>query len=131
MKEVQKERHGQDKFFLTGFSAGGHVTWQLVFAHPELLAGVAPAAANFRNRGIGTISNARARERLPIHAFQGDKDAYVTALDEQWSDAERMARDHGYKALDRKIVAGSGHSPFAREVVDYCETLLPRPAPTP
>jgi poly(3-hydroxybutyrate) depolymerase len=125
VKEVQKEKHGQAKFFLTGFSAGGHVTWQILFAHPELLAGVAPAAANFRNRGVSVISDSPDRIHLPIHAFQGDKDPYVAALNDQWNDAIHIAREHGYKEIDRTMVAGAGHSPFAREVIAFFSTLLP------
>jgi poly(3-hydroxybutyrate) depolymerase len=125
VKEIQQEKHGQPKFFLTGFSAGGHVTWQILFAHPELLAGVAPAAANFRNRGVSTISDSPDRIQLPIHAFQGDKDAAKSALDDQWNDAITIAREHGYKNLDRTIIVGASHSAFAQEVVAYFTTLLP------
>ncbi|HLJ55148.1 MAG TPA: hypothetical protein VKT77_08905 [Chthonomonadaceae bacterium] len=128
VEEVRRERHGQPEFFLTGFSAGGHVTWQLIFAHPELLAAAAPAAANFRYRGLDSFSEAPERERLPIHAFQGDKDSIIASLNSQWDDASTLAREHGYKNLERSIVPGAGHAPHAQQVVDYFATLL-NPSP--
>ncbi len=35
VKEVQKEFNGQPRFFVTGFSAGAHLIWQLIFLHPD------------------------------------------------------------------------------------------------
>jgi poly(3-hydroxybutyrate) depolymerase len=61
VREVQKSANGEPKFFITGFSAGGHLAWQCVFTHPEWLAGAAPAAANFRFRGVAAISKAPER----------------------------------------------------------------------
>ena len=94
VKEVQQQSNGQQKFFITGFSAGGHLTWQLVFLHPDLLLGAAPAAANFRFRGITAVSTAKERVKLPIHGFNGDKDK--PAINTQWDDAVQYARRHGY-----------------------------------
>jgi len=124
VREVQQDYHGRDKFFLTGFSAGGHLTWQLIFTHPELLAGAAPAAANYRGRGISDISTSEARVHLPIHAFQGDKDSFQKYLDEQWADAKKLAEDHGYQNLTRTMVPGAGHNAFPNEVVAFFSTLL-------
>jgi poly(3-hydroxybutyrate) depolymerase len=122
VKEVQQEFKGEPKFFITGFSAGGHVTWQLVFNHPELLAGAAPAAANFRFRGIDVVSKAEERVKLPIHGFNGEKDSAV--INEQWDDAEKHAREHGYENLSHTLVAGAGHTSFPSQVVNYFATLI-------
>jgi poly(3-hydroxybutyrate) depolymerase len=125
VKEVRAENHGQPKFFLTGFSAGGHLVWQLIFSHPELLAGAVPAAANYRGRGITTISDSPDRVQLPIHAFQGDKDPFLKFLDQQWADALKLANSHGYTNLDRTMVPGVGHNAFPNECIAFFSTLLP------
>jgi len=125
VKEVQQADHGQAKFFVTGFSAGGHVTWQLIFTRPELLAGVAPAAAAYRGRGIADISDAPEREQLPIHAFQGDKDPYLNSLNQQWAEVEQIAKSHGYKNIDRTMVPGAGHNAFGNETLAFFASLLP------
>jgi poly(3-hydroxybutyrate) depolymerase len=126
ISEVRKAHHGQEKVFLTGFSAGGHCTWQITYTHPEILAGVALAAANFRGRGLHAFSDSPSRADLPIHAFQGDKDAFVLPLNEQWKDAEKAAAEHGYKNLKHTVVPGATHQAFAKQVLDYFETLLSR-----
>lgn len=126
VKEVQQSESGQPKFFITGFSAGGHLAWQVIFAQPELLAGAGLAAANFRFRGLSSFSTSPARVQLPIQAFQGDKDAYLAALDEQWKDATKLAAEHGYKGLTHTIVPGAEHQPFSAQVLRFFETLLPK-----
>lgn len=126
VKEVQHDQHGQSKFFLTGFSAGGHPTWQIIFAHPELLAAAAPAAGNYLGRGVTSLSTAPERVQLPIHAFQGEQDPYLTHLNEQWEHAQKQAADAGYKNVSRTMVPKAGHNPFAGEIVAYFSTLLPQ-----
>ncbi len=129
VKEVQKSASGQAKFFITGFSAGGHLTWQFIFLHPELLAGAAPAAGNFRFRGVDAISKAPELARLPIHGFQGDKDGIKAALDEQWADAVKLARDNGYENVTRTEVPGAGHQAFPGQVVAFFASLLRKGRP--
>ncbi|HLX61504.1 MAG TPA: hypothetical protein VKX17_09515 [Planctomycetota bacterium] len=126
VEEVQKSAKGQPKFFITGFSAGGHLAWQCIFTHPELLAGAAPTAANFRFRGVADISKAPERTKLPIHAFLGDKDAYKSALAQQWEDASKLARENGYENLTLTEVPSAGHQPFADKAVDFFVSLLPK-----
>jgi poly(3-hydroxybutyrate) depolymerase len=126
VQEVQKSSHGQPKFFITGCSAGGHLTWQCIFLYPELLAGAAPAAGNFRFRGIDQVSKAPERVNLPVHAFQGDKDGIKSALDAQWAYAVKLAKENGYEDLARTEVPGAGHQAFPSQVVQFFESLLPR-----
>ncbi len=124
VQEVQQDYHGQAKFFLTGWSAGGHLTWQMIFTHPELLAGAAPTAANYQGRGITTISAAPERALLAVRAFQGDGDPGLDALTDQWTQAVATAQAHGYTRVARTIVPGRGHSPFPTEVLAFFTTLL-------
>jgi poly(3-hydroxybutyrate) depolymerase len=126
VREVQKDYSGQSRFFITGFSAGGHLAWQVVFDHPDLIDGAALAAGNFRFRGIATISKSPKRVHLPIRRIQGDKDPHVAALTQQWNDAEKLARDNGYENLAQKTVPGAGHQAFPKEVLDFFTSLLPK-----
>jgi poly(3-hydroxybutyrate) depolymerase len=126
VREVQQAQAGQPKFFITGFSAGGHLAWQVIFHHPELLAAAAPAAANFRFRGVSEVSQADARVRLPIRGFQGDKDGSQAALNPQWNDAEQLARKSGYANLSHVIVKGASHQPFADPVMEFFTSLAPK-----
>ncbi|MGA2497209.1 MAG: redoxin domain-containing protein [Tepidisphaeraceae bacterium] len=126
VKEVQQSEHGQPKFFITGFSAGGHLAWQVTFAHPDLLAGVGLAAANFRFRGLSSFSTSPARIDLPIQEFQGDKDGHADSLNQQWNDAAQLAAEHGYKNLTHTMVPGAGHQPFSSQVLRCFSAILPQ-----
>ena len=125
VQEVQKSAQGQPKFFITGFSAGGHVAWQCIFNHPELLAGAAPAAGNFRFRGVDKVSQAPERVQLPIHGFLGDKDGVRQHLKPQWDDAVQLACENGYENLTLTEVPDADHQAFPKQVVAFFVTLLP------
>ncbi|MBA3943363.1 MAG: hypothetical protein H0X37_02235 [Herpetosiphonaceae bacterium] len=123
--DVQRSYHGQRKFFITGWSAGGHLTWLMIFEHPERLAGAVLAGANYAGRGVGVISDAPQRQQLPIKALQGDRDPLLAALDEQWARAKQLADQHGYQNISRDMIAGAGHDPFPSRVFAELATLLP------
>ena len=126
-QEVQTECSGQAKFFVTGFSAGAHLTWQLIFLHPDVLAGAAPVCGNFNQRGIDEIKQNDAAEKLPIHGFQGDKDEVLHHLNPQWEKAVELLGKHGYKNIDRTVIAGGTHLPYQKEVVAWVASLVPKP----
>ncbi len=126
VKEVQKEYSGQPKFFVTGFSAGAHLTWQLIFLHAEVLAGAAPVCGNFNARGIDKIERNAAAQKLPIHGFQGDKDQVLVHLNPQWDKAVALAGKHGYKNIARTVIPGGTHLPYQNQVVTFFASLLPK-----
>jgi poly(3-hydroxybutyrate) depolymerase len=126
VREVQHDFSGQPKFFMTGFSAGGHLTWQMVFTHPELLAGAALAAGNFRFRGVAEVTRAPEAATLPIQGFQGDRDPYLAGLQEQWKDATELARKSGFPKPGLTIVPGAAHQAFQEQVLTYFSRLLPK-----
>ncbi len=116
--DVQRDFSGDTKFFISGFSGGGNLTWRMVFGHPEMLVAAAPCCPNFAN--AGTISEDPSREALPIHEFQGEADEYrKTMLEAQWESAKKLLDEHGYKTIERTIVPGAGHSAFVKEVLDF------------
>jgi pimeloyl-ACP methyl ester carboxylesterase len=64
-----------DRVWLTGFSAGGHLSYRMVARHPERLAGVVTVCANFDfafDRYPGTVP-AEVRS-LPVHIVTGERD---------------------------------------------------------
>ncbi|MHC4840960.1 MAG: prolyl oligopeptidase family serine peptidase [Planctomycetota bacterium] len=106
IKDLQEIYHGQDKVCITGFSGGGIATWMMVFKHPELLHCAAPGSGNFA--GVSDVSDHEARNKLPVRAFQGDKDKHLAALNAQWENAKRVAEENGYENVTRELVPG-GH----------------------
>jgi poly(3-hydroxybutyrate) depolymerase len=123
LEDVRRECSGEEKFFITGFSGGGNLTWRFVFGHPEKLAGAAPACANFYTPG--PLSTAPERETLPIRAFQGDKDEYLAMLTAQWSAAKKLLDENGYGKVEYVTLPGVGHSACLKEAVDFFAGLLP------
>ena len=116
--EVQQAYHGQPKFYLTGWSAGGHLTWYFIFTYPECLAGVVVAGPNFAGRGISTISSAPERVQLPIQGLQGNQDSHLMALNAQWEQATMLATQHGYCNITRVILPEALHDPFPAQVFE-------------
>jgi dienelactone hydrolase len=109
--------------YLTGFSAGGHLTWLFLLTHPDLLAGAALASANFAGRGLQLGSIARTPARVPVRAFYGAEDRRADALLSQWDHARVEAEQRGCCDLTRVVVPGASHSPFARTVIEYFTDL--------
>jgi len=129
LKEVSEKYRGKSKVFITGFEAGTHVLWSMVFNHPELLKAAAPVAGNFRRRCVeqGKISNDVTKVNLPIRWFEGAKDkndATSTILYEQWKDAKSLAQSAGYTNLSEEMVPSKGHEPMPDEVMTYFRGLL-------
>jgi dienelactone hydrolase len=116
VNEIQQTYHGARQFYLTGWSAGGHLAWYLIFTHPERLAGVVLADANYAGRGVTVISTAPERGYLPIRGIQGDHDSHLAALNEQWEQATALAAQHGYRNITRTIIPNASHDPFPNQV---------------
>jgi dienelactone hydrolase len=126
IKNVQEAYNGQDKFFITGWSAGGHLTWLMIFNHPEQLAAAALAAGNFSGRGIAinTVSNSPERVDLAIQEFLGDRDKIYSSLQSQWEVAVELAHKNGYKNLSQVIVKDANHNRFSKQVLAYFNSIL-------
>ncbi len=123
LADVRADFRGEAKVFVTGFSGGGNLTWQMVFAHPELLAAAAPACANFAGLR-GAASTAPEREALPILVVQGEDDPFrpddsKSPLDRQWAMARAQLEQHGYRGWSYSLVPKTGHAPCAAEVLAF------------
>jgi dienelactone hydrolase len=123
IRDARKKFSTQKKFYLTGFSAGGHTCWEVIFTWPEKLAAVGIAAGNYDGRWIDKISKSPARAQLPIKEFLGTKDAFLKYLLPQWNKAKEEALANGFKNLDLEMVEGRPHNAFAPEVLAYFNGL--------
>lgn len=64
MDDVREMYGGEGKFFLTGASAGGHLTFAMLFQHPEKLRGVAPVVSNWTGSVSIFLSNCLTGRRI-------------------------------------------------------------------
>jgi hypothetical protein len=129
LAEVRKKYRGDTRFFITGCSAGGHLTGATIFLHPERLRGAAPCCANYNGRGITNevktpkdFSRAPEREQLPIKLFEGANDPHIDSP--QPVLAMRLAAEHGYRNVSRVTLANVGHDRMPGPVLAYFHSLL-------
>lgn len=127
LEDLRKEYNAEEKIFITGFSGGGNLTWQMVFCHPEMVVAAAPACPNFYPHNLSKISEAAEREQLPVKVFQGDKDEYIEKLLEpQWVAAKKICDEKGWKNVTRVMLPGVGHSSCVGEVLAFFKPFLKR-----
>lgn len=152
MRDVSKQYGGDDKFFVTGFEAGGHTVWGILFNHPEVVRGAALVCPNYLGRWVDEgggegksqkekgksedgrsssegISTAVERGGLPIRNFIGTKDDLCAAghpIYAQMQRAMSLAEAHGYKNVSLVRVEGKGHERLANEVLAYFASLVTR-----
>ena len=81
MQDVVKQYGGEDKYFISGFEAGGHTVWGMLFNHPETLRAAALVCPNYLGRWVdeSRISTAAERARLPVRNFVGTNDTLCSA----------------------------------------------------
>jgi len=128
IRDVNENFGGTDKVFLTGFEAGTHLLWALVFQHPEWLYAAAPVAGNFINRCMDSsaFSTNSSREQLPVNNFTGSADKFFGVNGSnyyQYLEAKKIAEAHGFKNFTGTEVAGKDHVPLPDQVLDYFYSL--------
>jgi len=121
--DVRRLFGGEERYFLTGWEAGGHTVWPIIFQHPEALRAAAPAVTNYAGRCLDPgFSSAASRADLPVTVFQVEagRDVppgkYVYAQSQQ---AMKTAAEHGFRNVSERIVAGPPHGPLADEVLAF------------
>lgn len=124
--DIRKLHHGEPRYFLTGWEAGGHTVWALIFEHPEEVRAAAPAVTNYAARCIEGFSNSPMRVNLPVRVFQVDTERdkapgrYVYLQSQK---AMKTAREHGFRSVTERVAAGKPHGPLADEVLEYFAEL--------
>ncbi len=124
LADLRRDYKAEEKFFITGFSGGGNLTWWNTLTRPASLRGSFPACANFFAKPDEAPPDGK---DVPIRAFQGDKDEYLQQLDDQWRRAEGVLQAWGYTNYSRTPIPGAGHVPAAKEVLDQVRSLLKTP----
>jgi poly(3-hydroxybutyrate) depolymerase len=126
--DVRKLYHGDSRYFLTGWEAGGHSVWALLFARPEEVRAAAPAVTNYAGRCLdGGFSKSPTRVNLPVTVFQVDTERdkapgrYVYM---QSQEAMKIAREHGFTNVTERVAAGKPHGLLADEVLEYFAGLM-------
>jgi poly(3-hydroxybutyrate) depolymerase len=129
MIDAGKLFRAESKFFITGFEAGAHPLWSLVFNHPEYLKAAAPVASNYRARCVeeSAISKDNSRTKLPVNSFAGENDSGFGPKGTyygQWLAAKDLAVKNGYTQFSETIVSHKDHVPMPEEVLKYFYSLL-------
>src|SRR5262245_51807029 len=124
MKDVVQQYGGEERYFLTGFEAGGHTVWGILFNHPEYLRGAALVCPNYQGRWVDEqhISEAAENSDLPIRNFVGTKDDMCQSGSPIYGQIQRatsLAAAHGYKNVSLIRVEGKGHERLPNEVLAY------------
>lgn len=129
MQDVVKLYGGEEKYFITGFEAGGHTVWGILFNNPEVVRGAALVCPNYLGRWVEEpkISSASERVSLPIRNFVGTKDEICqpgNPIHTQIQKAMSVAESHGYKNVSLERIDGKGHERLADEVLAYFSSLI-------
>jgi poly(3-hydroxybutyrate) depolymerase len=121
--DVRKLFGGEDRYFLTGWEAGGHTVWLMILTHPDALRAAAPAVANYAGRRLESGFSAEAsRADLPVTVFQVQSGRDVAPgmfVYRQYQQARETAAEHGFQNVSERIIADKPHSPLAEEVLAY------------
>lgn len=131
LDDVRKHYAGENRAFLTGWEAGGHVVWAQVFHHPEHWRAVAIVSPNFQARCMddGLVSSDTARRTLPVTVFHGDSGDYWAPglyAQEQWEQARTLGIAHGFADFHEVRVTPYRHGPLPHEVLHLFSTMLGR-----
>ena len=127
--DVAKQYNGEEKIFLTGFEAGTHVLWSMVFNHPEILMVAVPVAGNWRNRCYVAekVTTDPSKKKFPIHSIVGELDEGFGpkgSIYGQWTGVRDLASSQGYKDISETVVPKKGHVPMPAEVWEYFGGLI-------
>jgi predicted peptidase len=131
--DVQKKYNGEKQFYVTGFEAGTHALWPLVFQHPELLKAAVPVSGNYNSHTCTDIpvSSDPSKKTLIVNAMYGANDEYgapsvdgKSILYNQYLNAKALAIDHGYGSIREQAIPNKGHEPLVPEIFQFLKTLL-------
>lgn len=132
--DVQKLYGGEDKYFLTGWEAGGHTVWAMLFRHPEVMKAAAPVSPNYRGRWLdgSSESSSPARGALPVKILLfGQEDPSASApprsvLVDQAQKAMQEAAARGFRNVSLETVPGARHGPLADAVLAFFDSTRSR-----
>jgi len=136
IRDVKALYHGEDKFYITGFSASTHVAYMFLFAHPELLKGVVINSGVYLGRGVDEshipLMNSPVRANLDILYIIGANDPGYKVCMENWRETKAQLLSYGHKAAkirEEVIQKGNperlnpGHNWFPTKVLGFCDAV--------
>jgi poly(3-hydroxybutyrate) depolymerase len=128
LADVRRAFNAEERFFLTGWEAGGHTVWALTFRHPERLRASAPVSTNFLGRWLdeGAFSRSPERASLPVKVLFCGKSAAPKGWDffmSQSKNALAAGEAHGFRGITFAEVPGRPHGPLADEVLAFFEAV--------
>lgn len=122
--DVHRMYAGEEKYFITGWEAGGHTVWAMVFRHADALFGAAVVSPNYRGRWVDEKSFSRApvRATLPVNVLfcdelEGKDEQGRQAFLAQTREAIDAAKAHGFGSISTHVLPGRKHGPLASDVV--------------
>lgn len=121
--DVRKLYGGEDRYFLTGWEAGGHTVWATLFQHPDTLRAVALSDPNYQGRCLDDgFSPHPARADLPVRIFLegAAPNPYIVR---QSADAKAAAEAHGYRRVSQVALPEKPHGPLPEDVLAYFSSL--------
>lgn len=129
LADLHKQYAAEDRYFVTGWEAGGHTVWALTFQHPEALRASIPVTSNYQGRGMtpANFSTHPSRADLPVHILEAGKGPAPWPnpfLAQQVSEARKQATAHGFSNITSAVAAGKEHGPLAEEVIAFCAKIL-------
>jgi dienelactone hydrolase len=119
----------ESRVYVTGFSGGGNVTYMMIFKHPDLVAGAAPACANFGRPDYEQLKGSFPAKHLdfPVAIFTGEKDEHrdftfgrkdSPGIEPQTDWAMKVFEAIGYPNVKRTMVPGMQHSSAVQQVLE-------------
>ncbi len=121
LEEVRERFGGEQRVYLSGFSMGGTLAWQMALLRSDRLHMAFPVCAMYREAAVEMIpaGHRPANPALPIRAFQGEKDPWLEGFHKHWERASTLARQVGFQDVTR-TVSGRGHSWYHGEILQLC-----------
>jgi dienelactone hydrolase len=122
--DVHRIYRGEERYFLTGWEAGGHTVWAMLFQHPERLRAAAPVTPNYLGRWMSeeSFSSSNARAQLPVWVFQSTQ-LPSPYIGQQSAKALEIAKAHGFGNVS-VVSVDKAHGPLAEDVLRFFEGLL-------
>jgi len=120
--DVRTRYHAEDKFFITGWEAGGHVVLSQVLDHPERWRAAAVATPNFIGRCLagGAPTHDATTAALPVRVLHGSLDHAAWSVGQplysQWLRLDSLAQARGFTNVKEVVAPGRDHGPLAQEV---------------
>ncbi len=132
IQDVQRLYGGEERVYLTGFSASTHIVYLFLFTHPELLKGAFINSGVYRGRGVDEdhlpLLNSPERARVQIKFIAGEQDKGATLYAENWAQTKALLIRSGHpeSTFHEEILrAGNpdklpiGHTWFPTRIMDF------------